>query len=412
MAVHLMGTPRFGLAAPCRQATIRALLVGHTYILRVNQQKLEPIRRRCEAVGLLVPENWVDRTGLYGCRRMSVQQPDTSIQMYMARALRPGHVASYVFDPVALVAALKDFRPNVVQVDQEVYSTASAQVVLTARALGIKSVVFGWENLHRRIHPIQRVARRAVLALTDAILCGNTEGSALVRRWGYRRRIEVIPQMGVDTQFFPRITSRPKAEFTLGYVGRLVPEKGVATLLKAVLLLERSGHAFRAVVYGSGTASGELMRLAADLGISRRISWMGPVSHERVPAAMSEIDALVLPSNTTPSWKEQFGHVLIEAMSMGIPVVGSSSGAIPEVIGREDVIFPEGDAIALASRLRRLLDDKAWRQELSDHGASRVRSRYTHDRIAERLVAVWSDIVGQGGSDRADGVQVDNPALA
>ena len=61
-----------------------------------------------------------------------------------------------------------------------------------------------------------------------------------------------------------------------------------------------------------------------------------------VPRHLRALDALVLPSESTPLWKEQFGHVLIEAMACGVPVVGSDSGAIPEVIGEAGLLFPGG----------------------------------------------------------------------
>ena len=69
-----------------------------------------------------------------------------------------------------------------------------------------------------------------------------------------------------------------------------------------------------------------------------------------VPAVLRALDVLVLPSLTTPSWKEQFGRVLQEAMACAIPVVGSDSGEIPHVIGDAGLVTPEGDAAALRRR--------------------------------------------------------------
>jgi glycosyltransferase involved in cell wall biosynthesis len=111
---------------------------------------------------------------------------------------------------------------------------------------------------------------------------------------------------------------------------------------------------------------------------------------------LGQFDVLVLPSRSTAGWKEQFGHVLIEAMAMGIPVVGSDSGEIPNVIGRGDLVFGEGDAIALARILRRLVEDEEWREEVREYGLDRVERLYTHDRIAERLVVLWRKVLGSG----------------
>jgi glycosyltransferase involved in cell wall biosynthesis len=125
------------------------------------------------------------------------------------------------------------------------------------------------------------------------------------------------------------------------------------------------------------------------------VTWRGGVAHEQVPEVLGEFDVLVLPSRSTPGWKEQFGHVLIEAMAMGIPVVGSDSGEIPNVIGREDLVFAEGDAIGLARILRRLMADERWRAEVRQYGLERVAQHYTHDRIAERLVGLWRQVLAE-----------------
>src|SRR5260221_14335510 len=93
----------------------------------------------------------------------------------------------------------------------------------------------------------------------------------------------------------------------------------------------------------------------------------------RLAAQFCQIDALVLRSLTTPVWKEQFGRVLTEAMACGVPVVGSSSGAIPEVIGEAGLIFPEGDAAALAGCLAKLQQPPALRLALAQRGLARAR---------------------------------------
>ena len=78
---------------------------------------------------------------------------------------------------------------------------------------------------------------------------------------------------------------------------------------------------------------------------------------------------------------------------MGIPVIGSNSGEIPHVIGRADLVFPEEDANALADILARAIEDTPWRQEAGCYGMNRVQQLYTHDRIAQRLIALWQTVL-------------------
>lgn len=371
----------------------RVLVVGHHYAARINQQKLDALARRCAAVGLLVPSNWRDPEGPYVGQFLPLESGYDSFAMFPAPVVRAGHAASFLFEPATLGRALMTFKPDIIHVDQEVYSLAAAQLALAAKAARRKLVVLGVENLDRRIPLVERAARRTVLALADALVCANSEGAALVAKWGFKRRIEVIPHLGVDPSFFGPGRQRPDGPFNFGFVGRLVRQKGVDLLLEALAMLARSGMDFRATICGAGPLSDQLQSLGRDLGIADRIAWLGALPHERIPEIMQGLDVLVLPSRQTTPWKEQFGHVLIEAMAVGIPVVGSSSGAIPEVIGRGDLVFAEEDAAGLARILERLLRQPAWRRKVEAYGVSRVQQHYTHEKVAERLTTLWAEVL-------------------
>lgn len=108
-----------------------------------------------------------------------------------------------------------------------------------------------------------------------------------------------------------------------------------------------------------------------------------------MPEALNRFDVLVVPSRTRRNWKEQFGRVIIEAMSCGVPVVGSSSGEIPHVIGDPSLVFPEDDVDALVRLLRNLLADPERRRQLGEAGRRRVLAHYTQRRIAEQYYAVY-----------------------
>src|SRR5207245_3300012 len=105
-----------------------------------------------------------------------------------------------------------------------------------------------------------------------------------------------------------------------------------------------------------------------------RLELQEGVPHHEVPRYLERMTALVLPSLTTPTWKEQFGHVLIEAMACGVPVIGSDSGAIPEVIGDAGLVVPEGDVAGLAEALRRPASTPGLRTHLPSPGRGRRRA--------------------------------------
>jgi glycosyltransferase involved in cell wall biosynthesis len=111
----------------------------------------------------------------------------------------------------------------------------------------------------------------------------------------------------------------------------------------------------------------------------------------------------VLSSITQPNWKEQFGRVLIEAMACGVPVVGSTCGEIPNVIGDAGLIVPESDPVALADALRRLQYDTTLRAGLSRKGRERVLTHFTQKRIAEETVRVYREMMTGRQRDRKTG---------
>jgi glycosyltransferase involved in cell wall biosynthesis len=136
--------------------------------------------------------------------------------------------------------------------------------------------------------------------------------------------------------------------------------------------------------------------MAIVLGLGGRIAIHEQVAHDAVPQYLQRMTVLVLPSRTTATWKEQFGHVIVEAMACGVPVVGSDSGAIPEVVGNAGVIVPEGSVEALAEALRGLIATPSVRVELAARGRERVLAAYTNDIVARDLAAFWNFVVRPG----------------
>ncbi len=176
----------------------------------------------------------------------------------------------------------------------------------------------------------------------------------------------------------------------MGYVGRLVPEKGLEGLLEAVAGLR---GAWRLHIVGHGPQEAELKARVRHLGLSHRVAFEGWLPSMRMPAFYRSLDALVLPSRSQPNWVEQFGRVLIEAMSCAVPVVGSDCGEIPTVVGDAGLVFPEGDVEALRACLSRMMVDRELWEDLATRGRERVLARYTQERIAARTVALYGQMM-------------------
>ena len=216
----------------------------------------------------------------------------------------------------------------------------------------------------------------------------------MLRAKGYAGRVDVIPQFGVDPERFSPGQSPLGPPWVIGYVGRLVEQKGLLTLVEAVARLESD---WRLELIGSGPLRFEIESRAHELGVADRLIFRDQVPSGDIPATLRGLHTLVLPSLTRSFWKEQFGRALVEAMACGIPVIGSDSGEIPRVIDNPGLVTPEGDTEALTAALQRLLTDDSLRADLAERGRARVLQRYTHERIAEQTVKLYRELLHPRG---------------
>jgi glycosyltransferase involved in cell wall biosynthesis len=153
-------------------------------------------------------------------------------------------------------------------------------------------------------------------------------------------------------------------------------------------------------IVGDGPARHRLELLAKELGVYQRVAFIAPLSHEALPDFYHELDALILPSKTTPQWQEQFGRVLIEAMACGVPVIGSDSGAIPSVIADAGLTFPEGKWQALCDKIQMLQFDFRLRCNLSLKGRVRVEKNYSAECVAKQLNQHLIEVYCHAGDDQ------------
>jgi glycosyltransferase involved in cell wall biosynthesis len=163
-------------------------------------------------------------------------------------------------------------------------------------------------------------------------------------------------------------------------------------------LKERS---WKLILLGRGEQESVLREKAAEWGISDRVIIINSVPHDQVYRYINVMNTLVLPSETLYSqttltakgWKEQFGHVLIEAMACKVPLIGSDSGEIPHVIKDTGLIFPEGNVSALKDCLMKLMDYPDLAQELGQKGYDRALKHYTNQALAQALLNFFRQVL-------------------
>lgn len=363
---------------------MRVLMVSKALVVAAYQRKLEEVAAHPDVdLTVVVPTAW------------DGQRYEPGFLQGYRTLVRPirfdGQFHLFYFPGLGRI--LRQLRPDVVHVDEEPYNLATFLATRQAVAVGARPVFFTWQNLHRQYPPPFRWFEQYVYRRSRHAIAGNAEAVDVLRGKRYRGPASVIPQFGVDPELFSPAAPGHRSEarpFTIGALNRLTPEKGVDVLLQAVASLAGD---WRLRFVGHGPLREVIPARARELGIRDRVTVEPAVASTEVPAILRELDVLVLPSLTTPGWKEQYGRVLQEAMACEIPVVGSDSGEIPHVIGDAGIVTPEGDAQALATALERLMTDPSLRRDLGERGRARALERFTQASIARRTVEVYRQVM-------------------
>lgn len=263
-----------------------------------------------------------------------------------------------------------------------VVATAHRADVLDVPAQGPRSA----ERVREAVQEIDQVCAVSV-AIGDAAAALGTP----------RRPVRTVPN-GADTRVFrPRDASEARARLGLpddgpviSFVGKLVPRKGVDTLIEAMGILgRRPGGAPLLVAAGIGEMREGLEERAAALGVADRVRFVGKVAHDEVGWWMAAGDLFVL-----PSLSEGLPTVVCEAMNCGRPVVATAVDGTPEIVrdGETGLLVPPGDAGALAAALARILDDPALAGRMGEAALRIGRAEYTWQANARTMTGVYEEL--------------------
>lgn len=379
---------------------MRVLLVSHTCQSSTEGQPraVELAKREGIELCVLVPVRWKH----YGTWR-TPEVPSTAAFRFEVGRVRwpwvPG-AQCYLHHYPNFGALLREFKPDVIDLWEEPWSLVSAQACLWRNRYAPKARIVAEteQNILKTLPPPFEFLRRIVHRNADYLIGRSAEAVEVSRRKGYRGPVAAVPN-GVDAELFRPMNRKACREellgrgagsrFIAGYVGRLVPEKGLAEMIEC---LPECGESVDLLFVGSGPMEGWLRERAAQLGMAERVRFLPQQRLEALPKVMNALDALVLVSRTTPSWKEQFGRVIIEAHAAGTPVIGSDSGAIPSVVGCGGLIVSEGNTRDLAAAIRRMAGEPERCVEMAREGRRRALSECSWPAIAERMERIYREV--------------------
>jgi glycosyltransferase involved in cell wall biosynthesis len=376
-----------GDAGPGEIGGVRALVVSRVYADPAARGKLRALAAQGATVAAAVPDRWVP-AGLV--QQQQTAWGDDGGVRTVPVPIRGGAeaTANPFWHAGTIRGLLTDFRPELLQIEEEPWSNAAAAIARTARRLDIPYVLLARESLPHARSTLATLRRKRVLSGARGVIAVNSLADRLVTRGHPALPHRVIPQLGTPLPLSVDRNQHPG--LAIGFVGRLIPEKGLDLLFRAaVKLLGR----WTLTVVGTGPAQEELETLAERLGIAGRVTWLGALPRSGVDLVWRTLDVVVLPSRSTPRWTEVAPRAALDAMAHGLAVVGSAAGAIPETLGDAGVVVPEEDVSALGDALQRLHDDRGELERVGAAGRRRVMDGYTDAAIAERTLAFWREVV-------------------
>lgn len=364
------------------------MMISKALVVDAYHAKLDELARLGVELSLIVPPAWGGLT--------LKKRERNGYQIYPLNIYFSGQNHLHFYRGISVL--INTIKPDIVHIDEEHYSFVTYQIMRLARKAEAKALFFTWQNIYKRYPFPFSYFEKYNFRNSSAAIAGNREAVEVLRKKGFEKEIFEIPQFGVDPARFKKMDDAGTREwigiknddFVIGYMGRLVKEKGIDTLLDALTDLSVN---VKLLLIGSGPYKSKILERANHPDIKGRVILIDQVPSLEVPRYMNCMDCLVLPSLTKTNWKEQFGRVLIEAMACEVPVIGSNSGEIPTVIGDAGLIFREGNSDELLKQIELLAKDNALKKKLGERGRQRVLDNYTQNKIAEATYNVYKRIL-------------------
>jgi glycosyltransferase involved in cell wall biosynthesis len=277
---------------------------------------------------------------------------------------------------------LRGIRPDAIWVQEEPIDPFLLEMLALYRFRDRPRIATAvCENIFPRPRLLaERTARRLLWPRLDHLLTVAEPSLEGIRAAGMPESVPastlVAGGLEPDGEVKPMALPFDEASFTVGFAGRLIEEKGWRLLVQA--LPENTCL----VLAGDGPQRPEVEALAAG---DDRVYYLGLLPKHELWSLYAALDCLAVPSLTTPRWKEQSASTLVDGLCMGLPVVASDSGGIPDIMGPAGLVAAEGDVGALRDALVRLRDQPELRAKLEAAGRERFREEFAITAYAGKI---------------------------
>lgn len=321
------------------------LIIGHAFVIDENRAIWSKLAHMSDLhVDVLIPKKW--KSNLVGNVQSSTKEGIGIRNLFTLDTYFSGNGSLYFYHLWQTLKVFRKHKYDYILINQESWSLSLLfinLIRLLSLNLNSKTFLMIAQNIKKKklrwIIPLEKFN----LLFVDTLLgcCRETES---VFRWkGISKKWKYFPLFYSDKIINdPKYYEKKNEVIRIGYIGRISKEKGIETLLEAYNILKNK-YKVELVFAGTGDVLDQI-----DLP---GVEYLGVLAHDKVNEFYSKVDIVVLPSLTKEFWKEQFGRVIVEAIASGRLILGSDSGAIPEVMGELglDFIFQENNTQSLVN---------------------------------------------------------------
>lgn len=285
-----------------------------------------------------------------------------------------------------LYSIIKSLKPDIIHCYNELFSPTLSQIIFFKNIINknIKVFNYSWENIDWSKKFPHYFFWRYAAKYIDKVITANEQAIIETKRfWVDSTKISKI-YWWIDFSNFEYIKHDIswKSEFNIWFIWRLLIDKWLKNLIESISILWPN---YSLTLIWDGSDKEYLINLSNNLWIGDRVKFFWRVEYAKLKEFIRDFDAFVLPSISKPYWEEQFWRVLVEMMASWVPVIGSSSWAIPEVIGDRWLVFKEGDSRDLAEKIRFLCKNPSFYGDCTERAYSYSLKNYSYKSFADNI---------------------------
>lgn len=297
---------------------------------------------------------------------------------------------------------IKKIKPDLIYTQAEPWTITCFYSQFIANRLKIPFIFFTWDNIYKRFWFLPRLVEGYSIKGAKGIIAGNRGARKVLLKKGATCKIAICPQSGIDIKLF--LPGKANLRSRLGlkdkkvvlFAGRFVPEKGIYQILGGIKNIKKEVGNVHYIFCGRGPEQQKMLRFIRKNNLSGNCTIMNWIPYDEMPRLYNTADVFVYPSYATKNWKEQFGFAILEAMSCGVPVVATKSGAIPEVVGNAAVLIEEKNRKKLTKSIVKILRDNELHRELSRKVQILVRRKFDLKIVAEKHLNFFEEVIKKG----------------